>query len=191
MSRILKFTAVLLLAFVLAGCASRQAAPTLAPAKSAEADALYAQAQEMLHNQDIEEAVRLLNKSVKAGSPEAAFLLSVIYDEYKVPGVTPEQGRPNADNLLRQAAEAGYAPAQVSLAQAYEHGRFGEGRMADALEWYKRIALQGNADAKFTVGYIYASSGKVPRDYAEAAKWYAMGADQNRNREQFLPRRTG
>ena len=179
MLRIFNFIAVLLLALILAGCASRQAVPTLGAAKSAEAEALYQQAQASFHGDNLEETISLLNKAIKAGSPEAAFLLSAIYEVHTVPNVTPEQGQAYADNLLRQSAEAGYVPAQMLLGQGYELERYGPGRMSDALDWYKRAALQGNADAQFTVGYTYASGEKVPRDYAEAAKWYAMGADQN------------
>ena len=179
MPRIFNFMAVLLLALALAGCASRQAVPTLGAVKSAEAETLYQQAQTSFHGNNLEETISLLNKAVKAGSPEAAFLLSAIYEVHTVPNVTPEQGQANADNLLRQSAEAGYVPAQMLLGQGYELGRYGPGRMSDALDWYKRAALQGNADAQFTVGYTYASGEKVPRDYAEAAKWYKMGAAQN------------
>ena len=71
---------VVLTAALLAGCASRNVPPTLAAAKSNEADVLYEQARPLVDNREDEAAVRQLRKAIKAGSPEAAFLLSNLYE---------------------------------------------------------------------------------------------------------------
>ena len=39
-------------------------------------------------------------------------------------------------------------------------------------------AQKGDAKAQFNLGYIYDIGQGVPRDYAEAVKWYRLAADQ-------------
>ena len=119
MFRFFNLMAVLLLAFALAGCASRQSAPTLAASKSADADVLYEQARPFMADNEDAAAVRQLSKAVKAGSPEAAFWLARMYEDGRVAGVSPAQSKANADSLVHQSAEAGYALAQVYLAGWY------------------------------------------------------------------------
>lgn len=56
---------------------------------------------------------------------------------------------------------------------AYERGDY-----ATALGLWLRLANQGNADAQYRVGNMYADGQGVPQDYAEAVKWYRKAADQ-------------
>lgn len=46
-------------------------------------------------------------------------------------------------------------------------------------------AEQGNAEAQFDLGFMYANGKGVPQDYAEAAKCYRKAADQGRPLAQF------
>ena len=56
---------------------------------------------------------------------------------------------------------------------------------AEAVRWYRKAADQGNADAQFSLGYMYDNGQGVPQDYAEAARWYRKAADQGDADAQF------
>ena len=45
-------------------------------------------------------------------------------------------------------------------------------------------ADQGDANAQFNLGLMYANGRGVPRDYAQAGKWYRLAADQGTARAQ-------
>ena len=49
---------------------------------------------------------------------------------------------------------------------------------AAAMEWFKKAADQGNAEAQDKIGSRYENGDGVPQDYAEAVKWYRKAADQ-------------
>ena len=49
---------------------------------------------------------------------------------------------------------------------------------AEALQWYRRAAEQGDADAQNNLGTMYAKGQGVPQDDTEAAKWFRRAADQ-------------
>jgi TPR repeat protein len=54
-----------------------------------------------------------------------------------------------------------------------------------ALDAVQAKANDGDADAQFSVGFAYASSGGEKRDYAQAAEWYLKAADQSHSLAQF------
>ncbi len=56
---------------------------------------------------------------------------------------------------------------------AYERGDY-----ATALREFRPMAEQGNAKAKFNLGFMYSNGQGVPQDYAEAVRWYRKPADQ-------------
>ena len=49
---------------------------------------------------------------------------------------------------------------------------------AEAVQWYRRGADQGDAYAQFNLGNMYFEGRGVPQDDAEAVKWYRRAADQ-------------
>ena len=49
---------------------------------------------------------------------------------------------------------------------------------AEAVRWYRLSADQGNADAQYNLGFMYANGLGVPQDEAEAVRWYRLSADQ-------------
>ena len=55
---------------------------------------------------------------------------------------------------------------------------------ATALRLYRPLADQGNGNAQFSLGTIYAEGRGVARDYVEAAKWYRLAADQGHAKAQ-------
>ena len=58
-------------------------------------------------------------------------------------------------------------------------------RYAAAVSWFRRAADQGNADAQFNLGSMYATGQGVRRDQKAAVRWYRMAADQGRANAQF------
>ena len=55
----------------------------------------------------------------------------------------------------------------------------------EVFKWYRLAANQGNADAQFSLGEMYAEGRGVPQDQAEAAKWYRKAADQGDAKAQY------
>jgi general secretion pathway protein A len=52
-------------------------------------------------------------------------------------------------------------------------------------EEFKALAQRGNADAQFHLGALYAKGNGVPRNYAEAFKWYHAAAEQGLAEAQY------
>jgi uncharacterized protein len=46
------------------------------------------------------------------------------------------------------------------------------GDFATALQEWRPLAEQGNADAQFNLGVMYSKGRGVPQDYVEAVNWY-------------------
>ena len=61
----------------------------------------------------------------------------------------------------------------------YYYGRNGKQTdYSEALEWFRKAAEQGYADAQCNLGYCYDKGQGVPQDYSEAVKWYRKAAEQ-------------
>ena len=48
----------------------------------------------------------------------------------------------------------------------------------EALNWFKKAALQGHPLAQYNVGYMYEKGEGTPQDYVEAAKHYRQAAER-------------
>ncbi len=59
------------------------------------------------------------------------------------------------------------------------------GDYAAALEIWRPLAEGGDADAQYNLGHLYRQGLGVPRDLAEAAKWYGRAAGQGVPNAQF------
>ena len=64
--------------------------------------------------------------------------------------------------------------------EAYERGDY-----ATALAGFQNYAAQGNAAAQFNLGLMYANGEGVPKDDAEAVRWYRLAAEQGDAAAQF------
>ena len=53
-----------------------------------------------------------------------------------------------------------------------------QNKYAEAAEWYRKAAEQGDADAQLMLGVMYELGQGVPQDYAQAAEWYRRAAEQ-------------
>ena len=56
----------------------------------------------------------------------------------------------------------------------------------DTVKWYRMSADQGDAQAQFNLGLMYANGTGVTQDYKEAVKWCRMAAEQGHAKAQFL-----
>jgi TPR repeat protein len=71
----------------------------------------------------------------------------------------------------RNAAEQGYAAAQIALGDIYSEGRGVPQDQARALVWYRKAAEQGIAEAHRKVALMCANGQGVPQDHAQAVRW--------------------
>lgn len=75
---------------------------------------------------------------------------------------------------LKRSADQGYVKAQALLADILDSSEFDE----EAVNYYRKAADQGNADAQFNLGAMYARGEGVTQDLAEARKWILKAAGQ-------------
>ena len=95
-----------------------------------------------------------LTKAVNQRYPGAFFPLSDLYER----GVGVVQDLKKADELLLQAAEFGDPPAQLKVARYYLTGAFGHAFPQDyraSLDWFRRAASHGVAEAEYEIGVRY------------------------------------
>jgi len=85
----------------------------------------------------------------------------------------PPAGRPP----LRERAAAGDPEAQFTLGKNYEAGRGGLKKdYAEAANWYRRSADQGNVYAQASLGILYHAGKGVPLDNVQAEMWFTISA---------------
>ena len=53
------------------------------------------------------------------------------------------------------------------------------------MHWYRKAAAQGQADAQYNLGGMYAKGEGVPQDHAQAMDWYRKAAEQGYAAAQF------
>lgn len=49
---------------------------------------------------------------------------------------------------------------------------------AEAAEWYRKAAEQGNANAQYSLGHMYLFGQGVRQDSREAANWFQKAAER-------------
>lgn len=76
--------------------------------------------------------------------------------------------------LLRKAADAGHAPAQVLLGEILDLSEYDE----EAAEMYGRAAKQGDAEGQFRLGTLYSQGEGVKKDFPEARRLIRAAAEQ-------------
>jgi TPR repeat protein len=94
----------------------------------------------------------------------------------------------NAFAKCRQAAENGFAPAQVMLGTIIWRGADGQPPNAqEASKWYRKAAEQGIPEALFRIGLAYLrGEGGVEKDTTEAAHWIERAAEKHYNEAETL-----
>ena len=130
---------------------------------------------------DYEEALKWYLKAAERGHASAQLTLGVMY--YNGQGVPKDDAE--AVKWFQKAYDQG-----MFLARGYLKGEQTE-MERDKCERYvwrlpsleelgriQRAAEQGDAEAQFTLGRLYETGEGVPRDDAEAVKWFQQAAEQ-------------
>ena len=60
----------------------------------------------------------------------------------------------------------------------YANGRSVQPDLAQAVQWYRKAADQGNAGAQYALGVMYDLGRGIARDYSQAVLWYRRAAEQ-------------
>ncbi|MBQ8271479.1 MAG: sel1 repeat family protein [Tidjanibacter sp.] len=84
-----------------------------------------------------------------------------------------------AADCFLEAAEWGYAVAQVDLGILYCNGKGVAQDYSKAAYWFNQAAELGNIDAKYHLGLIYYYGEGVAQNYSTAADWWRKAAEQN------------
>lgn len=87
-------------------------------------------------------------------------------------------GHAGAVRLYRQAAQAGYAPAQNNLAAMYEEGLGVVLDLGEAAHWYRLAATQGEAHAQHSLGEMLLAGRGVEQNAVEGIEWIEQAASQ-------------
>lgn len=128
-------------------------------------------------NRDWAEAARWFAKCAAEGRALGEFYLAGCYER----GDGVPKNVIKALELLESAAGSGLKEAQFSLAECYEHVWCGvvSKDMAKAVEWYTKVAEQGDIRAQIKVGDLYeAGDDGVVKNMEKAVAWYTRAAEQ-------------
>lgn len=79
---------------------------------------------------------------------------------------------------MRQLAESGYTPAQLSLADIYWNGVGVEVDVAESAKWAELAAEQGDAVAQFNIGVMYHTGDGVEQNQEKARYYFTLAAEQ-------------
>jgi TPR repeat protein len=118
-------------------------------------------------------AVDQLRCAAISGLATALYLLG----EATETGVGADRDPALAAEYYRQAAEKGHRRAQVKWGVSLIEGRYVAQDAVGGESWLRRAALAGDSQAAALVGNLYARSGPLPPNYAEAASWYRRAAE--------------
>lgn len=122
------------------------------------------------------EGIRILKKLAEESShTEALFKIGRFYKEGKA-GL--EHNDKKAFEYYLKAAKLGHAEAQNSVAVFYERGfDVCDINMSEAAIWYKKSAEQNFVYAQYNLGRLYRDGNGVPKDTAEAIKWFKLAKE--------------
>lgn len=101
--------------------------------------------------------------------------------DHPIPFVEKDIDEDAGEKVLGELAKRGNAEAQWWFGRLIEHwqGAVGKDLDYETLDWWKRAAAQGHARAMESLGQAYERGwGDAALDFAEAAKWYRMGAER-------------
>ena len=87
--------------------------------------------------------------------------------------------------LIKLRSELGDPSDYLKLAWLYENGTGVSQNDSEALEWYRKAAEKGNADAQIELGKRYFEGRGVSANEAEAVVWYRKAADKGNTEAQL------
>ena len=111
-------------------------------------------------------------KNAESGIPESQYELSVRY----ALGSGVEKDEAKAAEWCQKAA-AGYPDAQFEIGYKYYTGNHGVTRpdYVKAIEWYKKAADSGYAEANYKIGIMYQYGEGVKQDEVKALEYFHKG----------------
>lgn len=130
-------------------------------------------------NEDRRSAFEWFQKAAGQGSVEALYELSGCYLHGEGTLPFPVKAR----ELLEQAANAGYMPAQYDFGMLYLYGKKGIAGEKDipkdealAVKWLLKAAGQGDSLAQYQLGECFEEGVGVEADEEKAIAWYKKAA---------------
>ena len=123
----------------------------------------------------------LCQQLAEDGEYEAQHLLGKFYFTQRGKHHTKEERTELERKALywqKQAAEAGFIAAQMSLAAHYfadetDYGGLDTKKsMEDAIHWWQKAAEQGSKAARFNIGFCYETGTVLPQSFEKAAEYY-------------------
>src|SRR6516165_4658167 len=101
----------------------------------------------------------------------------------KAVGGEPFAGSPRQTTAI--VANGGACRADRATPIEDAQAAHGKSDYATALRLWRPLADQGNAEAQYALGFMYARGQGVPQNNAEAAKWWRLAADQGNTFAQY------
>jgi TPR repeat protein len=135
-------------------------------------------------HKDWTQYMRWLEIAARDGYPPAAVDLA----KECLQGQRIDRNDERALELIRRAADLGYASAQFELAEMYSCGT-GEPRNSEEVPMtlYLRAANWGNGDAMVKLGHRYRVGLGTEKDFMESARWYWRASQKGkRYAERFI-----
>ena len=135
------------------------------------------EAEEALENPAVFFALVLVN-TMKNNSLKAEMFadkMRSLYDKNKEAG---NQAFAEMKPLLEFYAKKQVPSAQYLLGVIFHRGYGVKKDDAEAVNWWRKAAEQGNAYAQYRLGWMYHRGYGVRQDYAEAVNWYRKAAEQ-------------
>ena len=129
-------------------------------------------------DQDILLSVEWLTKAANKGDINAMHYLGYVLSREETAKVLiDEEYAANADEYQDKAA-VGDAEAMYHLGKMNEMGYGGISKnVTKALEWYRKSAEAGCADAMFKMGSAYEEGSIMEKNYESSQEWYQKAAD--------------
>ena len=115
---------------------------------------------------------RLRQAATESQDPAVWHALGNAYNTRMGTARDPEQ----AIKWLRRAADAGYAPAMVSLGLRLLHPK-PSADAAAAIRWFRKAAERGYDGGMVWLGFSYREGDGVPCDHAEAVRWFIKAVE--------------
>jgi hypothetical protein len=115
---------------------------------------------------------RLRQAAVDSPDPAVWHALGNAYNSRMGTQRDPEQ----AIKWLQRAAEAGHAPAMVSLGLRLLHPKPAADAAA-AIQWFRKAAENGYDGGMVCLGFSYREGDGVPCDHAEAVRWFIKAVE--------------
>ena len=80
---------------------------------------------------------------------------------------------------------AQFGCAQYLLGNIYYIGRGVDNNYSTALEWYRKAAEQGHANAQHNLGLMYENGYGVDKNLSTAVEWYRKAVEQGHANAQY------